>query len=138
MPKSTTQLRQLWGQFECAEASMVLIPFGPDKIRVAPPTAEAWEALAAVMLHHGYHIRTRDTDSYNCRAITGGTGRSLHSFGIALDVNWTTNPFLDHPGNRKVRFSQKPTQDERAMDVRLGLADTDMTPEMIADVEAIK
>jgi hypothetical protein len=117
---------------------MVLVPFGPDKIRVAPPTAEAWEALAAVMLHHGYHIRTRDTDSYNCRAITGGTGRSLHSFGIALDVNWTTNPFLDHPGNRKVRFSQKPSQDERAMDVRLGLADTDMTPEMIADVEAIK
>jgi hypothetical protein len=138
MAKSTTQLRQLWREFECDEASMVLVPFGPDKIRVAPPTAEAWEALAAVMLHHDYHIRTPDTDSYNCRTITGGSGRSLHSFGIALDVNWTTNPFLDHAGNRKVRFSDKPIQDERAKDVRRGAADTDMTPAMTADVEAIK
>jgi hypothetical protein len=117
---------------------MVLVPFGPDKIRVAPPTAEAWDALAGVLLHHRYHIRTVDTDSYNCREITGGTGRSLHSFGVALDVNWTTNPFIDHPGNRKVRFSDKPTQDERAGDVRFGRADTDMTPEMIRDVDAIK
>jgi hypothetical protein len=117
---------------------MVVVPFGADRIRVAPPTTEAWEALAAVMAHHGYHIRTQDTDSYNCREITGGNGKSLHSFGIALDVNWTTNPFIDHAGNRQVRFSNKPTQEERARDVRLGRADTDMTPEMIADIEAIK
>lgn len=117
---------------------MVLIPFGPDKIRVAPPTAEAFEALAAVMLHHRYEIRTQDTDSYSCRAITGGSGRSLHSYGIALDVNWQTNPFLDHQGTRPVRFSDKATQAERGRDVRFGLADTDMTPAMIADVEKIK
>lgn len=138
MSKTTAQLRQLWREFECKEPSMVLVPFGPDRIRVAPPTSEAWEALAAVMRHHNYHIRTMDTDSYNCRRITGGTGRSLHSFGIALDVNWTTNPFLDHPGTRAVRFSDKPTQDERANDVRFGHTDTDMTPAMIFDVEAIK
>jgi len=138
MSKTTEELRQAWRQFECAEALMVVIPFGPDRIRVAPPTSEAWDALAAVMLHHGYHIRTEDTDSYNCRAITGGSGRSLHSFGIALDVNWQTNPFIDHEGERTVRFSSKATQDERALDVRFHLADTDMTPEMIADVNAIK
>jgi hypothetical protein len=117
---------------------MVLVPFGPDRIRVAPPTAQAWEALAAVMLHHGYRIRTQDTDSYNCRQITGGTGKSLHSYGIALDVNWSTNPFVDHPGTRRVRFSNKATQDERALDVRHGRAETDMTPAMIADIGAIE
>ena len=138
MSKNTTQLRQLWREFECAEESMVVVPFGPDRIRVAPPTAEVWGALAAVMQHHDYRIRAQDTDSYNCRTITGGSGRSLHSFGIALDVNWTTNPFLKHPGSRKVRFSDKATQDERAQDVRLGVADTDMTAAMIADVEAIR
>src|SRR5688572_15610237 len=79
MPKNTTQLRRLWKDFECEEREMVLIPFGPDKIRVAPPTTHAFEALAAVMHHHGYHVRTQDTDSYNCRTITGGTGKSLHS-----------------------------------------------------------
>jgi hypothetical protein len=140
MSKTTRQLRQLWHSFECAEADMVVIPFGPDRIRVAPPTADAWDALARVILHHGYEIRTRDTDSYNCREITGGTGKSLHSFGIALDINSATNPFIDHEaaGERLVRFSDKPTQDERARDVRLGRADTDMLPAMIADVEAIK
>ena len=116
---------------------MVLIPFGPDKIRVCPPATEAFEALAAVMLRHQYVIRTADTDSYNCRTITAGTGKSLHSYGIALDVNWTTNPFNKHGGNRLVRFSDKATQDLRARDVRFGLADTDMTEDMLADVEKI-
>lgn len=135
---TTAQLRQLWSEYECSEHRMVLVAFGPDKIRVAPPTAEVWDAVAVVMLNHGYMIRTQDTDSYNCRAITGGSGRSLHSYGIALDVNWTTNPFIDHPGTREVRFSSKPTQDERAQDVRRGAADTDMTPAMVADIEAIR
>src|SRR5262249_57410052 len=55
--------------------------------------------------------------------------------GLARDQ---TNPFIDHEGERTVRFSSKATQDERALDVRFHLADTDMTPEMIADVNAIK
>ncbi|TIS53842.1 MAG: hypothetical protein E5W91_29195 [Mesorhizobium sp.] len=138
MPLNTSQLRQSWKRFECTETTMVLVPFGPDKIRVASPASEAFEALASVMLHHGYAIRTQDTDSYNCRQITGGTGKSLHSYGIALDVNWTTNPFINHGGERAVRFSDKPTQDQRARDVRAGKADTDMTLAMITDVRAIK
>ncbi|MFG3596477.1 M15 family metallopeptidase [Bradyrhizobium sp. RDI18] len=138
MAPTTPQLRKLWAQFECDESRMVVIPFGPDKIRVAPPTAPVWEALAAVLQHHGYEIRTKDTDSYNCRSIKGTTERSLHSYGIALDVNWNTNPFIDHAGNRKVRFSPKSTQAERAEDVRLGLADTDMTEQMISDVVKIR
>ncbi|WP_157785525.1 M15 family metallopeptidase [Sinorhizobium fredii] len=138
MAKTTDELRQLWRAFQCKEHEMVLMRFGPDKIRVAGPTTDAWDALAAVLLAHGYEIRTQDTDSFNCREITNGSGPSLHSFGIALDVNWKTNPYIDHAGKRKVRFSNKPTQEARARDVTMGLADTDMTPEMIADVEAIR
>ncbi|MQX92079.1 M15 family metallopeptidase [Sinorhizobium meliloti] len=138
MGKTTEELRQLWRAFQCKEHEMVLMRFGPDKIRVAEPTTGAWDALAAVLLAHGYDIRTQDTDSFNCREITNGSGPSLHAFGIALDVNWKTNPYIDHTGKRKVRFSNKPTQEARARDVTMGLADTDMTPEMIADVEAIK
>jgi len=138
MGKNTKQLRELWRGFECEDQRMVLIPFGPDKIRVAPPTTDAFEALAAVLAAHRYVIRTEDTDSYNCRTITGGTGKSLHSYGIALDVNWKTNPFLKHSKPRPVRFSDKVTQDTRAHDVRLGLADTDMTADMVADVAKIR
>ncbi len=138
MGLSTSKLRVAWKEYECAKDDMVIVSFGPDEIRVAPPTQAAWRALSAVMNHHGYQIRTADTDSYNCRTITGGTGKSLHSYGIALDINWTTNPYIKTPDRRKVRFSDKATQEERAQDVKRHLADTDMTPAMIDDVLAIR
>src|SRR5262245_866039 len=123
MAKTTAQQREAWKEFECDPDRMMVIDFGPDRIRVAPPTADAWRALAMVLQAHDYRIRVDDTDSYNCRPIKGGTGRSLHSYGIALDVNWDTNPFKETPDEREVRFSSKPTQSERAQDVKLGIAD---------------
>lgn len=137
MPRTTAQLRQLWRAYECNPAEMVAIGFGPDRIRVARPAALAFTALAETMTRHRYFIRPADTDSYNCRTITGGTLKSLHAYGIALDVNWTTNPYLDHPGTRGPRFSSKPTQAERALDVKAGRADTDMTEAMIAEIESL-
>jgi D-alanyl-D-alanine carboxypeptidase/Bacterial SH3 domain len=138
MAETTPRLRTLWKTYDCSEKKMVVVPFGPDKIRIAPPTVAAWDALASVLDHHRYDLRSADTDSYNCRNIKGSNLRSLHAYGIALDVNWNTNPFKRTPDKRKVRFSSKATQGERAEAVRLGEADTDMTPAMIADVLAIK
>jgi lysozyme family protein len=138
MGQTTAQQRESWKQFECNEDAMAVIDFGPDRIRVAPPTVDAFHALASVLLAHGYRIRVDDTDSYNCRAIKGGTGKSLHSYGIAIDVNSGTNPFNLTPDDRAVRFSDKATQDGRAQDVKLFIADTDMTKDMIDDVLAIK
>lgn len=138
MSKTTPELRRLWRDYECNEHKLVRMAFGPDSIRVAAPTVETWQAVAAVMARHLYHIRTEDTDSFNCRAITGGKARSLHAYGIALDVNWQTNPFRDHPGTRGPKFSPRASQDERARDVRAGQADTDMTEAMIDDIQAIR
>lgn len=138
MGESTNEQRANWQAFECKADRMVTIQFGPDRIRVAPPTANAWSALADVLDFHGYAIRTDDTDSFNCRKITGGTALSLHAFGVALDVNWTTNPFRETPDQRHVRFSDKATQRQRAEEVKQHLADTDMTPQMITDVLAIR
>jgi predicted chitinase len=137
MARTTQELRTLWREYECAESRMVIVPFGPDRIRVAPPTAPAWAALATVLDHHDYAIRTPDTDSFNCRPAKSGGGRSLHAFGIALDVNWTTNPYRDHAGERAVRWSDKPLQPARSEDVRTGRADTDFTEALIADVGRI-
>lgn len=117
---------------------MVPVDFGPDRIRVVPMTKDAWVALAQVMANHDYRIRPADTDSYNCRRITGGTGLSLHAYGIALDVNWDTNPYLKTPDGRKVRYSNRRSQDARGADVRSGTSDTDMTSAMIDDIRAIK
>lgn len=138
MPRSTSSLRKAWADWACKSGKMVTVDFGPDRIRVVPATKDAWTALARVMSSHGYSIRTADTDSYNCRPITGGTGLSLHAFGIALDVNWSTNPYLQTPSGRNARFSSRRSQGARAEDVKAGKADTDMTTAMIKDVRGIK
>lgn len=138
MGQSTAQQRNNWRTYECNSDALTRIAFGPDQILVAPPTVDAWKALASVLAAHEYKIDTRTTDSYCCRAITGGTEKSLHAYGIALDVNPDTNPYQRTPDKRKVRFSAELTQEARARDVRLQRADTDMTAAMIADVMAIK
>lgn len=138
MSESTSQQRESWRAYECNQSQMTRIPFGPDEILVAPPTVDAWRALEAVLKEHQYDIRPSDTDSYNCRNIKGGSGKSLHSYGIALDVNWRTNPYKRTSDGRAVRFSNEATQAERARDVRAGRADTDMTRAMIDDVLAIR
>jgi len=136
--RTTTVLREAWKDWECKEAKMVVLDFGPDRIRVVPSTKDAWTALAQVMAEHDYRIRPSDTDSYNCRRITGGTGLSLHSYGIALDVNWDTNPYLKTADGRRVRYSNRRSQDARGDDVKHGTCDTDMTETMIDDIRAIK
>ena len=40
-----------------------------------------------------YAIRTADTGAYNCRRATGSPSWSKHAWGVAVDVNWQTNPF---------------------------------------------
>lgn len=56
-------------------------------------TEPFWNALAGVCIRYGYVIRPDDTGCYNCRLTTGGKLASLHSFGIAVDINWRTNPY---------------------------------------------
>ena len=138
MSLSTAQQRVNWKAYECNEHALKRTVFGPDEVLVAPPTIEAWKALACVLSAHGYQVRPADTSTYNCRAITGGTGKSLHSYGIALDINANTNPYQRTPDERRVQFSIKSSQDERSRDVNLKLADTDFTREIIDDVLAIK
>lgn len=52
--------------------------------------------LAWILLHEclrrGYNIRKDDTGGYNCRPVTGTTVASNHSWGLAYDINWNTNP----------------------------------------------
>ena len=136
--RSTAALRAAWNEWACNTDRMTRTAFGPARVHVAAFTRELWAVLAAVMERHNYSIRPADTWGYNCRAITGGSELSLHAFGIALDVNATTNPYVRTPDGRQVRFSRRRSQRARADDVRAGRADTDMTRKMIADIRAIQ
>jgi peptidoglycan hydrolase-like protein with peptidoglycan-binding domain/muramidase (phage lysozyme) len=135
---SETAQRQAWRTFDSADDAMTEIAFGPARIKVARPTVPAWNALQTVLFSHDYSIRDDDTHGYFPRNIEGTATRSLHALGIAIDVNATTNPVRKTPNRRKVWFSEKRTQADRAQDVLLNTADTDMTPEMIDDVRSVK
>lgn len=112
--RSTAELRRIWGP-ECATTrQLVRISLHNGvKITVRRECEEAYRALDAVLKKHNYRPRQADTAAMNCRTITGGSGLSLHSFGIAVDINWQSNGY----GKR---------------------ATTDMPPAMISDIEAIR
>ncbi|MQY05124.1 hypothetical protein ACRB68_31910 [Actinomadura sp. RB68] len=44
-------------------------------------------------------IEADNTSAFNCRAVTGGTGWSRHSYGLAVDVNPCENPYVDSDGH---------------------------------------
>lgn len=89
---STSQLRAAWGP-PCG--------FGQARFRFhtgVPVTVDrrildACAALDAVMKKWGYQPTAPDVGAYVCRRITGGTGYSLHAYGIAIDINWQANPY---------------------------------------------
>lgn len=89
---STATLRRSWAPACNVPLQRVDIVQGVQ-VRCHARAATAVRALGRVLEAHAYAVRQRDTSAYACRAITGGSGPSLHAFGIAIDVNWNTNPY---------------------------------------------
>lgn len=89
---NTSQLRAAWAP-ACTGPWTRIALYGEGSISVRPACADAFRALNACLVAHGYRTRRGDTGAFNCRRITGGTGYSLHAYGIAADINWTTNPY---------------------------------------------
>ena len=54
---------------------------------------EAFSALDAVFEAWGYRPAVGWCWGYLCRKITGGSGYSLHAYGVCLDVNAPKNPY---------------------------------------------
>lgn len=93
MALSTSQLRVAWGPACALTAPTVVTLHGGGRVRVDGRIVPAVDALNRALTAHDYRTRQADTGAYNCRRITGGTGYSLHAFGIALDLNWVSNPY---------------------------------------------
>lgn len=53
----------------------------------------AFESLGRVMFAHKYKVNKGDTGAYNLRVIAGTNRLSNHSWGLAVDVNWSKNPY---------------------------------------------
>lgn len=50
----------------------------------------------------GYRFHPADTGAYNCRAISGTNSPSYHSWAVAIDCNWQSNPNTRYGSGRLV------------------------------------
>jgi hypothetical protein len=89
---TTTQIRSWWAP-ACTGPFTKVALYGKGMVSVRPDVVDAVHALSTCLERYEYATRAADTGAYNCRKITGGTGYSLHAYGVALDVNWLTNAY---------------------------------------------
>lgn len=92
MAMSTAELRVAWAP-PCRGPWADITLHGGGRVSVRPAIVDAVRALNACLMAANYEARKRDTGAYNCRHITNGSGYSLHAYGIALDINSSTNPY---------------------------------------------
>lgn len=87
----------------CEYVPMKVIDFSPG-VRLAIDERAEWAfmEMARVFRANGYQVRPNVTGTYNCRKVTGGNYLSSHAYGIAIDVNADTNPFLSGRHRRLV------------------------------------
>lgn len=65
----------------------------PDGLRIGlhPAIAPLVAMLIDLTELRGYDVRPHDTWGYNCRKIAGTKVSSYHAWGLAIDINATTN-----------------------------------------------
>ena len=83
---------EVWGE-SCNTDKIKRHFFNGTPLWVHESIIPATSLLFDVFAMHSYVVRSNKTGAYNCRKITGGRIPSAHAFGIAIDVNWDTNPY---------------------------------------------
>jgi hypothetical protein len=94
METSTSTLRKLWAEWMCrrGDGTFVDVEFFGARIGGVPtPAVDAYRALEAALGSAGYRPSSRW--AYNCRLIEGTDQPSLHSAGIAVDIDPEQNPY---------------------------------------------
>ncbi|TLP52408.1 D-alanyl-D-alanine carboxypeptidase family protein [Microbispora triticiradicis] len=137
--RSTSWLRRAWERYHCREQLMTPLRVLSHTTPVNPLAVDAFRALDRALRITGYQAKRAWVCKCRLSKDRNGnpTGWSLHSYGIAVDIDPECNPHRwDVTG--PVRFSSKSTQAERCEDVRRRVAGTSFTQEQIAAVESIR
>jgi hypothetical protein len=139
----TQQLRDAWAAYVGRKDLMRQADLLGHRPLVNPQTVEAVAALGRALAATGY---TADgVGGYSKRKIKTkqdgriqDTGRwSLHSYGLALDIDAAHNPHR-HGEPGPARWSTASDQAGRRSEVAAGRADTSFAPGQIAAAEAIR
>lgn len=92
MVLSSTALKRVWAP-RCRGPWARVRLYGGASVLVRPSIVEAMKAFDAVLRRTGYPAQASHTGAYNCRRVAGTSSWSLHSYGIAIDINWRVNPY---------------------------------------------
>lgn len=88
---SQSSLKAYWSP-RCTGPWATVSLHGAGKVTVRPAIIPAVKALNTVLAAYKYPTRYADTGAYNCRLTASGSW-SLHAYGIAMDINWQSNPY---------------------------------------------
>lgn len=90
---SSASLRTLWATWMCQKGGdWKRFTFYGEGCGSVPSAAhDAFVALESALKSTGFAPTTR-SGTYNCRKIKDSDSYSLHSYGIAIDVDWDKNP----------------------------------------------
>lgn len=90
---SESELATAWAP-RCSGNSLRIALHGAGAVVVNPTIGGAVLCLDACLVAYDYRTRAADTGAYVCRHKVGcATCWSLHAYKVALDLNWTTNPY---------------------------------------------
>lgn len=87
--------RKKWGGGwpNCSGAKTTVTGPSGAKVTVRKELAPLVAVLLQITHAEGYILRKADTGGFVCRPIGGTRIPSNHSYGIAIDLNWQSNPF---------------------------------------------
>lgn len=76
-------------------AGTAVVEADTSKVRVSvhKRVARLVDLLMDTTERRGYLLKAGQCGGYNCRAISGTSSPSNHSWGLAVDLNWQTNPY---------------------------------------------
>ncbi len=83
-----------WGSRSCGKGRIDVTFMGRSPVRIQPEMVNAVAALERAFIDNGYQMPIGVTGSYSCRTIGGSDKMSLHSIPIAIDVDYSNNPYL--------------------------------------------
>jgi hypothetical protein len=93
------------------------------------------QRMEPAVAYDGSDQRSMDannTSAFNCRAITGGTSYSEHSYGHALDVNPVQNPYISASGRTVLPAAARAYQDRDDRRPGMLFADSALVQHLVA------
>jgi hypothetical protein len=95
-----------WGFDDRAQAGELVVhrDVAGDVIRVFGMLFRARFPIQRMVLIDAYEgdddrsMAANNTSAFNCRAVTGGSAFSEHSYGRAIDINPLLNPYITNSG----------------------------------------